>query len=429
MLSKIKKHNNVRTNEEVQTMVERNQILKMLRAQVDVNGHIVGATVGTGLTAKLTAQGGADILLALSAGKMRQMGRGSLASYFSYGNNNDIVMRIGTQDILPLIKDKPVIFGLFASDPTISLYEYIKKIKENGFAGITNFPTLSLIDGKFREALEENGDTYDLEAEAIHLAHFMNLFTIAFVTNSAETEKMLAAGADVICAHLGVTKGGFMGVKKTVSLDQARRLCKDIFTVCKAKRPAVIRMVYAGPANTPIDMQYLYQNTDCQGYIGGSTFDRIPVEQAIVASTRAFKSYDGNLDPDDLHMKIINGNWRSDDYVDFIKQYISEHYMSHIEIGNLALVIHVSPSYLSTKFKKEMGCSFTEYLVRFRINKARELLETKNINCREVAESVGYEDYAQFSRIFKKYVKESPKVYQEKVNKQREKKIKNNSKQ
>jgi len=169
-------------------------------------------------------------------------------------------------------------------------------------------------------------------------------------------------------------------------------------------------MIYAGPANTPIDMLYLYQNTKCQGYIGGSTFDRIPTERAILNTTKAFKSY-GSFDEKDPMSKLLNGNWNPGDYVEFVKKYIEEHYMKEIQLRDLAVVAHVSGSYLSVKFKKEVGCSFTEYLVRFRMNKAKELFEQKNASCKEVAAMVGYEDYAQFSRMFKKYTGIPPVEY------------------
>lgn len=394
--------------------LDREKILKMLNAQIHVNGHIIGAATGSGMTAKYVVMGGADFLLALSAGKYRVMGRSSLTGYFCYGDNNQIVMDMGCGELLPIIKDVPILFGLFASDPNISLYEYLKEIKANGFSGIVNYPTMSLIDGKFREALEEEGNTYEQEVEAIKLAHYMDLFTLAFVTDENQTRQMLEAGADVLCVHLGLTKGGFLGATKYISLDEARKIVNRLFTVCDEIRPDVIKMIYAGPANTPIDMQYLYQNTKCQGYIGGSTFDRIPTERAVLNTTRAFKSY-GSFDQNDPMAKLINGNWNTRDSVDFVKKYIEEHYIEEIQLGDLALVAHVSPSYLSTRFKKEMGVSFTEYLVRYRMNKAKKYLKKQNITCKEVAESVGYKDYAQFSKMFKKYIGMTPTDYQNQI--------------
>ena len=301
-------------------MIQREEIIRRLRAQVNINGHIIGAAVGSGMTAKYTAMGGADFLMALSAGKYRVMGRSSYACYLCYANSNEMAMRLGREELLPMIKDVPVLFGLFAGDPFINLYEYLKEIKKSGFSGIVNFPTIAMIDGKFREALEEEGNSYAREIEAIKLAHHLDLFTVAFVIDEYQTEEMVRAGADIICAHLGLTKGGFLGAKKYISIDDARKITDNIFFRCDQLRPDVIKTIYSGPANTPIDMQYMYQNTACQGYIGGSAFDRIPSERAILNTTKAFKSYGGFYKHDPM-AKLVNGNWNTGDYVEFVKQY------------------------------------------------------------------------------------------------------------
>lgn len=390
--------------------MSREEILKGLYAQIHINGHIIGAVAGSGMTAKFVTMGGADLLLALSAGRFRVTGRSSLASFLCYDNSNNLVMSFGTRELLPIINNVPILFGLAACDPSISLYEYLKWIREVGFSGITNFPTIAMIDGQFREALEEEGNTYEKEAEAIKLANYLDLVTLAFVMDEKQTEMMLDAGADIVCVHLGLTKGGFLGAGKYISLDEARRISSRVFAICDEKRPEVIKMVYAGPANTPIDMQYIYHNTSCQGYIGGSTFDRIPTERAILNTAKAFKTY-GSFSEDDPLVKVASGNLGSRDYVPFIIKHIEENYFKKIELGELALITHVSSSYLSTKFKKEIGCSFTEYLIRFRMNKAKEFIEKRNMNCREAAEQVGYTDYVQFSKTFRKYHGVTPGFY------------------
>lgn len=391
-------------------MVSRKEILKRLWAQINVNGHIIGTVAGSGMTAKYEVMGGADLLLALSAGRFRIMGRSSFTSYLCYGESNEIVMNMGCNELLPIIQDTPVLFGLFANDPMIHLYDYIQEIRASGFSGVVNYPTMGLIDGQFGEALQEEVNTYDREVEAIRLAHYFDLFTVAFVVNGEQARQMTEAGADIICAHLGLTKGGFLGAKKYISINDARKISDEIFDACDSVRDDVIKMIYAGPANTPLDMQYMYQNTKCQGYIGGSTFDRIPTERAILNTTRAFKSY-GDFDANNPMMRMLDGNWNSGEYVEFVKKYVEEHYMNEIQLRDLAAVAHVSGSYLSVKFKKEVGCSFTEYLVRFRINKAKELFEHRFTSCKEVASMVGYADYTQFSKIFKKYMGKSPTEY------------------
>lgn len=395
-------------------MFTRKEILKHLNAQIKINGHIIGAVAGSGMTARYTELGGVDFLLALSAGRFRNMGRSSYASYFCYGNSNDIVMDLGKRELLPVIKNVPVFFGLFSGDPSIKVSDYLKLIKNEGFAGVVNYPTVSLIDGKFRDALEEEGNSFKSEVEAIRLAREIDLFTIAFVTNKIEAKRMLEAGADIICVHLGLTKGGLMGAKKYISIDKARRITDEIIQVCNSFSLDVLKMIYAGPANTPTDMQYIYRNTACQGYIGGSTFDRIPTEKAVYDAVRAFKTNGDEIKEDQIR-KAVTGNLNIRSYVDFVKKYIEDNYMHEIKLGDLALVAHVSASYLSIIFKKEVGCTFTEYLIRFRINKARELIQKYKLSCKEAAGQCGYEDYVQFSKIFKKYTGVTPSSYRGKL--------------
>jgi Predicted TIM-barrel enzyme, possibly a dioxygenase len=393
-------------------MVDRDYILKMLRAQININGHIVGVAAGGGMTAKYTVMGGADFILALSAGKVRQMGRSSLGSFLCYFNSNEIVMNLGTKEILPIIQDTPVLFGLNANDPTIHLYEYIAGIKKKGFAGINNFPSVGLIDGQFLEALNEEGVTFDNEVEAVRIANFMGLLTVAFVFNEEQAEKMAKAGADVICAHFGLTGGGLLGPKKVFTLRHAKTIADKIFEVCDSVSPNIIKMIYGGPASTPADMHFLYENTSCMGFIGGSSFERIPVEKAILETTRAFKDND-SMGSNDFVKRMIKGSSKNYNYAEYVKAYIEENYMKDIRISDLALVAHISPSYLSTVFKKNVGYSFSEYLVRFRISKAIDIMSDEKVPLAEIAQIVGYDDYAQFSKIFKKYKGISPKHFVE----------------
>lgn len=382
--------------------LDRQQILKIFHAQIHINGHIIGACVGSGMTAKYAAMGGADMLLAVMAGKYRIMGRSSLASYFCYGNNNTSIMELGTRELLPVITGVPVLFGVFAQDPFVDIHKLLMRIKSNGFSGVTNFPTIALIDGQFREALDEDGNTFDKEVTMIGLAHQMGCFTVGFVTNLTEAMKMLAAGADVICVHLGLTRGGFLGAKNFMTITEAKNITDEIFSFCKQQRSDVITTIYAGAANTPVDMKYLYQNMQCEGYIGGSTFDRIPTEKAILEATKSFKNGElNNASSDTEHT----------DYIQITKHYIEKNYMKEVRLEDIALVTHVSSSYLSTLFKKKTGTTFTNYLITFRIGQAKKLLKETDLTCKEVALNIGYTDYAQFSKIFKKYTGVSPIDY------------------
>lgn len=390
--------------------ISRQEILKRLNAQIKVNGHIIGVAAGSGMTTKYSVLGGADIILALSAGRFRQMGRASLGCYLCYSNSNEIVMDFASRELMPLLQDTPILFGLNATDPCLSLPEFILHIKKSGFDGINNWPTVGLIDGKFREALEEEGISYRQEIEAIRIAHEQGLFTMAFVFDAWQAEQMLKAGADIICAHLGLTTGGVLGAKKVQSLDRGRRFAEQIFDTCNQIRPGAIKMVYGGPIKSSIDARYFYDNSACQGFVGGSSFERIPAEKAILNTTKSFKISQSAEEENSL-MKVLNGQAQDYDYVEFIKEHIINHYDEPIYLSELALAAHVSPSYLSAKFKRIVGCSFTEYLIRFRMNKAGDFLRETSMPVGKVAELVGYGDYIQFTKIFKKYKGTTPTGY------------------
>ena len=390
--------------------LQREQILSQLKTQIRINGHIIGVAVGAGISAKYAIKGGADTLLALSSGRFRQMGLTSLAGWLPYANSNDMVMKFAAQEIISVAKNIPVVFGLNATDPTIELDSYIDSISVQGFSGINNFPTVGMLDGQFREALEEEGLSFEKEIKAVELAHKKNLFTIAFVFDTHQAKAMLLAGADILCAHLGLTKGGYIGAKKVLSLQSAKEVANGIFAVCDEVNPDAIKMIYGGPVKTPVDLSFMYNNTKAAGYIGGSSFERIPSEDAIMNTTRAFKET-GHIEQNQLLRKMIDGVKKHYDYIDFVKEYVSVNYMHEILFADLAKVAHISRSHLSGLFMKEVGCTFPEYLVQYRINKAQEVMKIGNIKFKEVASMVGFNDYAHFSKTFKKATGYSPEAY------------------
>lgn len=325
-------------------------------------------------------------------------------------NSNRLVMDFGALELIPNVKDIPVIFGLFASDPTIILHQYINEIKQVGFDGINNYPTIGLIDGNFRNMLEQSELTYDSEVEAIRIANQMGLFTLAFVFSEEQARSMLEAGADVICVHLGLTGGGVIGASKVISIKAGVLLSQAIFNICQEMNPNAIRMVYGGPIYTPADVEHIYNNTSTQGYIGGSTFDRTPSEQAITERTMEFK-FAGSIEQDELLQKILAGVSMHYDAVTFVKEYVAANYMNKISFSDLAKVAHISRSRLSTLFQKETGCTFPEYVTDLRIQRACKILDSEKLKCAEVAHIVGYSDYAHFSKVFKRRIGSTPTEY------------------
>ncbi|MFC0301186.1 phosphoenolpyruvate hydrolase family protein [Virgibacillus soli] len=389
--------------------IVKEQINEELRKQIKINRHIIGVAAGSGLTAKYAEEGGADFILALSSGYFRQKGLSSLAAYLPFLNSNDTVMEFGLKELLPRTKI-PVIFGLMSTDPTKNMEKFIQQIKEEGFAGVNNYPTIGLVDGLYREALEEQGVSYTQEVKSISIANKLGLFTVAFVFNKEQAIQMVEAGADVICLHLGLTTGGKLGSKQIQSLQAARSLAKEIFEVVTAKNPKVIKMIYGGPVNKPVDVQFIYDGTNIDGYIGGSVFERIPAEQVVLQVTESFKKTN-DVKYEELIEKIISGFTTSDDYIDFIKRYVSLHYKDEISLNEISDILHISRSYLSTLFKKNVGVSFTDYLIEFRLNRALEIYQEKKLPLTTIAELVGYPNYSQFSKIFKKRKGMSPREF------------------
>ncbi|GKV67409.1 MULTISPECIES: phosphoenolpyruvate hydrolase family protein [unclassified Sporosarcina] len=383
-------------------------VADLLNRRLKKDGKLVGVAAGNGMTAKYAEEGGADFILALSSGRFRQMGVSSLTGFLPYANSNEIVMEFASKELIPRINDIPICFGLCATDPTIQLANYIEFIKSRGFAGINNFPSVGLFDGIFGESLEEQGISYALEVEAIRIASEKELFTVAFVFNEEQAVSMINAGADVICVHLGLTQGGTLGAKNILSLQSAKKLAVKIFDRCDELNTNIIKMVYGGPVNKPVDVQFMYDGTNIMGYIGGSVFERIATEQMLIEITKSFKQTN-DFHYDELIRKVMNGIGNHEDYIDFIKKYISLNYMNEITLNEIVEILNLSRSYVSTLFKKEVGISFTQYLIEYRLNRALEIMELENLPLNRVAEMTGYQDYSQFSKIFKKYKGVSPK--------------------
>lgn len=371
--------------------------------------HIIGVAAGSGISGKYTVMGGCDMLLALSSGKYRSMGCGSMAGYMCYGNSNDLVMGYACKELLRYSDRVPVFFGLNATDPTKDMYSYIKEIGEAGFAGIVNYPTIGMIDGTFRRQLEADGESFAQEIEAISFAHYCGLLTVAFVFDPEQAEQMREAGADIICAHFGLTSGGYVGAKKALTLEKARKTAEEIFSVLDPSDSDVIKMVYGGPVKTPTDAEYIYLASGCDGYIGGSVFERTPIESALLRVMKSFKA-EVQVVPASKLERILFETPGHYDYIEFIKEYVYENYMEEVRLTELAMSMHLSTSYLSTLFRKNTGTSFQDFLIRFRMDKARELIRTNSYSLLQIAQMVGYMDYAQFSKMYKKVWGNSPSV-------------------
>ncbi len=254
------------------------------------NKPIIGVAAGSGLSAKQALEGGADLFLVLNAGRFRASGVSSLACMMPYSNSNELVLSFGSEEILPRVRGKPVIFGACATDPTIGQDMLLDKLTKAGFDGVNNFPSVGVIDGTFRQALEESGMGFQAEVELMKKAVERNLFTIAFTYDEEQSLKMAEVNVDVICVNLGWTIGGELSVTQQKSLSESTRFLNRIFKKALDVNPNVLMMVYGGPINDPEHARHIYEKTQAVGYIGGSSFERIPTEVSIRETTQEFKN-------------------------------------------------------------------------------------------------------------------------------------------
>ncbi|CEJ80372.1 Putative TIM-barrel enzyme family protein [[Torrubiella] hemipterigena] len=270
-------------------LADRAQVLANLRAQISNNIPIVGAGAGIGLSAKFIEAGGGDLIIIYNSGRFRMAGRGSLAGLMPYGNANDVVVEMASE-VLPVVKQTPVIAGVCGTDPFRNMPAFLQQLKGLGFAGVQNFPTVGLIDGQFRANLEETGMSYDMEVDMIRLANSMDLLTTPYVFNVEESKKMTTAGADVLVAHMGLTTSGSIGASSGKTLDECVTLIQEIRDAAVAINPDVIVLCHGGPIAAPDDAQYVLSRTSgIHGFYGASSMERLPVETAITNITRSFK--------------------------------------------------------------------------------------------------------------------------------------------
>ena len=268
----------------------RTEVSERLRNTIVKGQPIIAAGAGTGISAKFIERGGADLVIVYNSGRFRMAGHGSTAGMMAYGDANAVAMEIGEYEVLPVVEEIPVICGVHATDPRRRMWHWLGKVKDMGFSGINNFPTHTIIDGKFRQILEETGMSVQKEFETVALARKMDLFTIVYVGSPAEAQAMAKAGADVIIAHVGTTVGGSIGVTNaTMSLAEAAKQTQAIIDAAKSVRSDVIYLSHGGPINTPEDAAYINEHTDTDGFVGASSLERMAVEQSLTDLTRRFK--------------------------------------------------------------------------------------------------------------------------------------------
>jgi len=270
--------------------VTRDEALTRLRAQVASGRAVIGAGAGTGLSAKCAEAGGVDLLIIYNSGRYRMAGRGSLAGLMPYGDANAIVVEMASE-VLPVVRETPVLAGVCGTDPFRLMPVFLRELKRMGFAGVQNFPTVGLLDGTFRQNLEETGMGYDLEVEMIREAHALDLITAPYVFDVASAEAMTRAGADVLVPHMGLTTKGTIGAHTALTLDDCVPLIQGMHDAAKAIAPEVIVLCHGGPIAEPDDARYVLERTrGVAGFFGASSMERLPTEVAITENMRRFKA-------------------------------------------------------------------------------------------------------------------------------------------
>lgn len=259
------------------------------REQIAAGKVLLGCGAGTGITAKSAEAGGADMLIIYNSGRYRMAGRGSLAGLMSYGDANAIVVEMGAE-VLPVVKHTPVLAGVCGTDPFRVMDVYLKQLKAQGFNGVQNFPTVGLIDGVFRQNLEETGMGYGLEVEMVRKAHELDMLTCPYVFDPDQSKAMAEAGADVIVAHMGLTTKGTIGAKTALTLDDCVVKIKAIIKAARDVNPNVLCICHGGPIAEPDDAKYIIDRIpEIDGFFGASSIERFAAERGIKAQAAAFK--------------------------------------------------------------------------------------------------------------------------------------------
>ncbi len=269
----------------------RTEVRARLQATLDRGEAIIAAGAGTGISAKFIEKGGADLIIIYNSGRFRMAGHGSTCGLMAYDDANQVAMDIGEYEVLPIVEEIPVICGVHATDPRRRMWHWLGRVKEMGFSGVNNFPTHTIVDGQFRRVLEETGMSVEKEFEMVGLAHRMDLFTIVYVATAEEARRMADVGADAIIAHVGTTIGGSIGVTgAVVPMEDAVRRTQEIIEGARSTgRKDIFFLSHGGPICTPEDAAHVNLNTDCVGFVGASSLERLGVEGPLVELTKRFK--------------------------------------------------------------------------------------------------------------------------------------------
>lgn len=269
--------------------MSRSDILARLRAQVAAGKPVIGGGAGTGISAKCAEMGGIDLIIIYNSGRFRMAGRGSLAGLLPYGDANQIVMDMASE-VLPIVENTPVLAGVCGTDPFRVMKRFLLQVRDAGFSGVQNFPTVGLFDGTFRMNLEETGMGFAKEVEMIAMAHELDMLTCPYAFTPEEAEQMAKAGADVLIPHMGLTTKGSIGAKSALPLPDAAKRVQELADAAKKVNPDILVLCHGGPISEPADVRFVLDNTrGIVGFFGASSIERLPTEVAITGCVKQFK--------------------------------------------------------------------------------------------------------------------------------------------
>ncbi len=271
-------------------LFSRDEILSRLRSKVAAGQPIIGGGAGTGISAKMSEAGGVDLLVIYNSGRFRMAGRGSLSGMMPYGDANAIVMEMA-REVIPIVPNTPVLAGVCGTDPFRVMKLFLREVDAAGFSGVQNFPTVGLIDGRFRQNLEETGMGYGLEVDMIRTAHELGMLTTPYCFNPDEAAALARAGADILIPHMGLTTKGSIGAESAATLEESAVAVQAMHDAAKRVKPDILVLCHGGPIAEPSDAQYILDHTEgIVGFYGASSMERLPVEPAIRDRVREFAS-------------------------------------------------------------------------------------------------------------------------------------------
>ncbi len=269
----------------------RQEILERLWAKINNDEPIVMGGAGIGLVAKAADRAGIDLIMAYNTGPMRMDGHGSFAGYLAYSDSNAVTMELGRK-ILPVVNNTPVIAGIGAGDPYRDISQLITQMMSIGFSGIINVPTAGVYGGEMREHIDHTGLGYPEEIRLIRMCRDRDIFSVAYVYDPDQAKKMAEAGVDIVSPHVGYTTGGMVAAKEDVAPDLviACERTEEMCQAARAVRSDVILVSHGGPFKDPESVQYCFDHTSVHGYMGASSIERIPVENAITDIVHKFRA-------------------------------------------------------------------------------------------------------------------------------------------